>query len=288
MFKIALYNYHPLLKLSKIQIFIFKNKLVYRVQTAISNTEKYELTKLTPLPVSTFTSYFIYINLFNKLMSISEDKLDFTYVTPENCVVLHNIYYCEIINPIVRLKENSCTNNILISDKDRDCKQEYFSLNHHYVSKLSTKNTWYIVPVEKINLEITYRRQEILEIFTEPSLLSLDSHCIANFGNALLIPVNNIDNTKILQHKILYNHSELETLYFKEYQQKAIKLTSHLNLNEIEQNAEDLEGIIDRYENDLQISRSKTFTYYSMSSLQILSWASLAALTFIFCIDSVI
>ena len=262
LFPIELDNYHVLMKLSKINIYIYKDKLIYKISTAIPNNSKYKIVKLTPIPVPTWRNYFIYSNVIDKTFALSFDKIDYLYVElSTDCILMNNIYYCEIMNPVLRLKENECLGSIVIGKTDNLCTREYFNIDHTYISKLKTSHSWYILPVSK------------------PSILSLKAHCSATSDDLLLISTNTNSLEKIVDHKIQFNHSELEEFYFKENNFTIPFIPHHINSKELKLNTLKLESVIDKYEEDIKNNRLNSFTYHAWTAFQILSYVSLTLVT---------
>ena len=279
LFPVIYNNYHLFLKLSKIQIFIYKERLIYKIVTAIPNNIKYHIIKLTPIPVAMpgllHTSYYIYNNLYDKEFALSDDKLDYMYTSSNECFKLHDTFYCEIQEPILRIKDNHCFNNIITNNIDNHCERKYFRINHNYVLKLKSKHTWYILPMQVLNFQINCRDKEYTVEIHNASLFTLNEFCTASSNELLLTSSHHVSTAKIQEHNIKIEHSQLERLYFEEKQIQLATIPSHLNLKEIKDSALSLEQTIAQYESDLAESRANSFTYYTLTTLQVLSYLSL-------------
>ena len=84
-FDIKIENYHLFMKLSDIQLFLHNNKLVYKISTPIPNVIEYDIVKLSAIPVSGYTKYWIYANLLETYIAVSRDKLEYINIDIKNC-----------------------------------------------------------------------------------------------------------------------------------------------------------------------------------------------------------
>ena len=88
-FSLKLENYHSYIKTSTTDLAIIKNPVNYIIY------------KVTPIPISTWTQFFIFDNIHDGPIAISQDNVDCTFIDTQECIHLSSLKYCKIQYPIL-------------------------------------------------------------------------------------------------------------------------------------------------------------------------------------------
>ena len=129
-------NYHLFMKLSSVSILLYDNKLVYKIDTPIPLQEKYNVIKITSLLTTKLSiKYFMYSNLANKEMLVSEDNHEYTIVNLDRCKILYDKYYCKIHSLINRVDTNLYLTNIL-KNIGIGCEKKWLTIDYSIILNL--------------------------------------------------------------------------------------------------------------------------------------------------------
>ena len=188
LFATTLTNYHLFMKLSTVQILLYNNKLVYKIDTPIPVTENYNMIKFTSLPCTetsllSKTKYFIYSDLADTTIYLSRDKNEFTRISLRDCKKLNNEYFCKVSGPISRLSTNHCLTNIL-QNRDIECEKQWLDIQQNLILNLNSGQSWFILPITPLPLTITCHKTYYTTI-EYPSILSIADDCTVANDNVL-------------------------------------------------------------------------------------------------------
>ena len=113
LFALQLSNYHVFLRLSTIKIYLYNNRIIYKISTPIPDKNEYILYKLTSVPTATWTQYFIYSNLDTTYVALSKDNSEYTIISYDECKIMNEHYYCKNTRPVLRSSTTSCLSELM-------------------------------------------------------------------------------------------------------------------------------------------------------------------------------
>ena len=275
-------NYHLFIKLSNIELFLYKRKIIYKIHTPIPNKIAYDLVKLTPLPMHVYYKYNIYINAILTPFDISQDKLEYTLIDIDNCKMLHETYFCPINCALTRVNNQICTLNLLLMNSDDHCEKGYFTSKASLFFRLRDGVSWVIFPLQEETLTIKcYKFEQTISVAIH-SILTIELGCIISNAHSIFTTSSSRIRSTLEPIKIPYKLDELEKQKISINHTLPLVHGMHFDLDKIKEHTLTLRETISRYEEDLSIQRQKSFAYHAFTTLRFLSYAALFFLTGLF------
>ncbi|XP_043479933.1 uncharacterized protein LOC122509757 [Leptopilina heterotoma] len=263
--------YTMYIQLSTVQIMITDNRLTYVIRTPIPTEPLYHAFKFIPVPIASWTKYYIYENVATKPIAINIEQTDYTLIDLEKCTIINALRICEITNPIHRLAIESSCYSYLIRDKtDTECKKKYFSLLDTFILSLANGYSWYILPRNTETISIFCPNSpDRTAVITSPSIFELSPHCRGSFQTNIYLPRSHTNLTGITEYKINITFTHLETTLL---QNKLLTLPTfssrHIDFDDLKESSKTLDEMASDL-GTLISSQSKLFSFW-----KILQWMS--------------
>ena len=275
LFAISLINYHLFMKLSSVQILLYNNKLVYKIDTPIPVLENYDVIKLTSLPsieTSYLTSkkYFIYSNLADKTIYISKDKNEYTPVVLSECTKLNKGYFCKVAGPISRLSTNNCLFNIL-QYKDINCDKKWLSIQKTFILNLNSGHSWFILPITPLHLTLTCQ-DTFYTTIEYPSILFIANDGIASNDNVMLLPTKHNQSPTLIHHNISFKFSKAEQNMLNNNFTFNSSFSSHLSIEELKMHAHTLTDKVTVCEEYITLAKHNSLYQDVKQGFQLISY----------------
>lgn len=207
-------NAHLFLNFLTLNVFYRNERLIYVLSIPMTDSQEYDMYKLTPLPVHVADDKYIFIQPTKQYLAISSVKQKYVLFTSDQfskCTEFtKSQYICQQQTPIFLTHQHECCEVKLLhatTTIPENCDKRLVHLDKNIWYQLITSNSWIFVLNTPERITINCQSKLYDEIVKDIGILKLDEKCKAFTHSALLIP-HKITSSKI-ENRNFIPHVEL-------------------------------------------------------------------------------